>query len=151
MPSCMQMNGSFRFVFKPYYHETKEDEPDTDYQPPADGEGTHNPFDGGEVNIKHTIGHGKSDYSGFTVTGSIKNDDDPHNWTAEIASCSPDSFHAYYSSIIEQLDVDIEQEWKGSGMQSGTVQLTTDEKGDMHITVSIITAEGKVEVTGKFR
>ncbi len=147
----MQMNGSFKFVFQPYFKETKEDEPDTDYQPPADGEGTHNPFDDTEVDIKHSIGHGKSDYSGFTVTGRIKDDDDPHNWTAEIASCSPNSFHAYYSCIITQLDVDIEQEWNGSGMESGTVQLSTDEKGNMRITVSIITADGKVEVNGSFK
>ncbi len=145
----MQMNGSFQFTFEPYFHETKPEEPDTDYQPPS-GDGG-NPFDGGEVDIRHTIGYGKSEYSGFTVTGRIKDEDDPHNWTAEITSCSPDSFRAYYKSVIEQLDVDTEMEWKGSGMQSGTVQLSTDEKGEMKIMVSIVTAEGNISLSGSFK
>ena len=44
-----------------------------------------------------------------------------------------------------------EMEWKGSGMQSGTVQLSTDEKGEMKITVSIVTAEGNISLSGSFQ
>ena len=108
--------------------------------------------------------------SGFTVSGRVQNVPDVNNWTADIVSCTPNSFHAerYEERIplhIEEVthvnapenappvstvqDTDnrvyIDKKWSGGELQSGsTFSLKTGKDGTLHVSVCIKTASGDV-------
>ena len=127
---------------------------------------SENPF------VDPSAGHYKG--SGFTVKGRVQNVPDVSNWTAEITSCTPNSFYAEnYQETIPLIIVNphivaepapprntvqdtgereyISEKWSGSGMQSGsTLTLETRKDGTLHVSVRIKTDSGDVVTDASF-
>ena len=139
-------DGFFSFTF-PAEYKTWDTFPE-DYDP----DGYMNPF------LELTKGH--SSHTGFTVTGEVQKAEDVNNWTAEIGTCTGGfeaSYYEYYRKMFydeknENPHAVLEENWKGSGMVTGTLELSTDETaGTRKVTVMIHTQEGLVKINASFK
>ncbi|MBR6717009.1 MAG: dockerin type I repeat-containing protein [Oscillospiraceae bacterium] len=142
----LDKDGFFSFTF-PAEYKSWDTFPD-DYDP----DGMYSPFE--------ELSRGHSSHTGFTVTGKVQNTEDVNNWTADLSTCAGSfetSYYEYYRGVFiggETGDPHIVQEgsWKGSGMDTGTLELTTDETGTVRkVAVIIHTGDDLVRINATFK